>query len=283
MKKGTTTITVGLDVHQDAITACWLRGTAGKRRLARSRMTLARSASSSGGSAPRGSSRCATVGARDTHRARLRGRSQVIASSQRFDDPAAQRTFDEYLAQLDFGVDRLRALDRELEALAEQSPWQPLVARLRCLRGIKDPVRPHPAGRDPGLPPLPLPARTDELRWPDAQSSRLRRHRTPRPHHQDRQRPRAANPRRSRRALPSPAHQAGAVRARAQGQPEAIRAEPLEAQHRLHRRYWRLVGRGKLPQVAAVAVGRELGGFIWALLVKPAPLPGTTPGLRVAA
>ena len=56
--------------------------------------------------------------------------------AERFDDPTAQRTCDEYLAHHDFGIDRLRALDRELEALAEQPPWQPLVARLRCLRGI---------------------------------------------------------------------------------------------------------------------------------------------------
>jgi transposase len=68
--------------------------------------------------------------------------------------------------------------------------------------------------------------------------------------------------------------EAGRLRARAQGQPDAIRAETRKAQHRLHRRYWRLVSRGKLPQVAVVAVARELCGFVWALLVKHA-CPGS--------
>ena len=38
------------------------------------------------------------------------------------------------------------------------------------------------------------------------------------------------------------------------------------AMRRLHKTYWRLVNRGKLPKVAAVAVARELVGFIWAAL-----------------
>lgn len=38
-----------------------------------------------------------------------------------------------------------------------------------------------------------------------------------------------------------------------------------KAQHRLHARYRSLTGRGKTPQQAATAVGRELLGFIWAI------------------
>jgi hypothetical protein len=34
---------------------------------------------------------------------------------------------------------------------------------------------------------------------------------------------------------------------------------------RLHRKYRRLVGRGKRSTVAVTAVARELAGFIWAL------------------
>lgn len=37
------------------------------------------------------------------------------------------------------------------------------------------------------------------------------------------------------------------------------------AQDRLHRKFWRLVSRGKAPQVAVVAVARELAGFVWAI------------------
>jgi len=50
---------------------------------------------------------------------------------------------------------------------------------------------------------------------------------------------------------------------------EALPAEIVEiawkAQHRLHRKYTRLVGRGKLKQQAVTAVARELTGFIWAI------------------
>jgi hypothetical protein len=34
---------------------------------------------------------------------------------------------------------------------------------------------------------------------------------------------------------------------------------------RLHRKFMKLVGRGKPKGIAAVAVARELAGFIWAL------------------
>jgi transposase len=54
------------------------------------------------------------------------------------------------------------------------------------------------------------------------------------------------------------------LRARQAGQPEAVKAHAWKAQQRLHRRYHRLVQRGKLPQQAVVAVARELLGFVWA-------------------
>lgn len=38
------------------------------------------------------------------------------------------------------------------------------------------------------------------------------------------------------------------------------------AMARLHRRYWQLLARGKVPNKVVVAVARELAGFIWAVL-----------------
>ncbi len=49
------------------------------------------------------------------------------------------------------------------------------------------------------------------------------------------------------------------------GQPPEVVAIAERADQRLHRRYWRLVHRSKLPQTAIVAVTRELVGFIWAI------------------
>ena len=45
----------------------------------------------------------------------------------------------------------------------------------------------------------------------------------------------------------------------------AIREIAWKAQHRLHDRYRKLVGRGKSKQQAVTAVARELLGFIWAI------------------
>jgi transposase len=44
-----------------------------------------------------------------------------------------------------------------------------------------------------------------------------------------------------------------------------VRAIAWKAQGRLHRRMTRLVGRGKDPRKAVVAVARELSGFVWAI------------------
>jgi transposase len=57
-----------------------------------------------------------------------------------------------------------------------------------------------------------------------------------------------------------------ALRARQVGVPEEVRRRAWRAQHRLYRRYHRLVQRGKLPVQAVTAVARELVGFVWATL-----------------
>jgi len=69
----------------------------------------------------------------------------------------------------------------------------------------------------------------------------------------------------------------GALRRRQQGQREDVKETALKAQHRLHRRYWRLTSKGKPAQQVVTAVARELLGFIWAIAalvekqqVKPA-------------
>ena len=47
--------------------------------------------------------------------------------------------------------------------------------------------------------------------------------------------------------------------------PEAIQRTAQKAQDRLHRKFWRMVKKGKLSQVAVMAVARELAGFVWAI------------------
>ena len=55
------------------------------------------------------------------------------------------------------------------------------------------------------------------------------------------------------------------LRKRQRGQPERVKAIAWKAQDRLHRRFRRLVGRGKPRQKAVVAVAREMLGFVWAI------------------
>jgi transposase len=55
------------------------------------------------------------------------------------------------------------------------------------------------------------------------------------------------------------------LRRRQAGQPAAVIETAWKAQGRLHKRFRRLLGRGKLKQEAVVAVARELLGFLWAI------------------
>jgi len=62
-----------------------------------------------------------------------------------------------------------------------------------------------------------------------------------------------------------------ALKARQRGQSPVVIAQAWQAQHRLHTLYQRLAFRTK-PQIAVVAVTRELVGFLWAVM-QDAPAP----------
>jgi transposase len=55
------------------------------------------------------------------------------------------------------------------------------------------------------------------------------------------------------------------LKKRQEGQSEEIKAISWQAQHRLNLKFRRLTSRGKTRQIAAVAVARELLGFMWAI------------------
>lgn len=71
------------------------------------------------------------------------------------------------------------------------------------------------------------------------------------------------------------------IRKRQEGQSEAIKEIAWKAQHRLHQRYCRLVGRGKEKNKAVTAVSRELLGFMWAI-AKQCEVERTQTKQRVA-
>lgn len=55
------------------------------------------------------------------------------------------------------------------------------------------------------------------------------------------------------------------IRARRKGQPQALVDIAQKCELRLHRKFYRMTSRGKRSTTAAVAVARELVGFIWAI------------------
>ena len=63
------------------------------------------------------------------------------------------------------------------------------------------------------------------------------------------------------------------LKRRQTGQPPAVIAHAWKAQHRLHQRYEHLAYR-KQPQIAAVAVARELVGLLWAVMQDCEPTRG---------
>jgi hypothetical protein len=65
------------------------------------------------------------------------------------------------------------------------------------------------------------------------------------------------------------------LKRRQTGQPPAVIAHAWKAQHRLHQRYTHLAYR-KQPQIAVVAVARELVGFLWAAMIECRPESGDT-------
>lgn len=57
------------------------------------------------------------------------------------------------------------------------------------------------------------------------------------------------------------------LRRRQKGLSKEVTEIAWKAQHRLHRRYYRLLAKGKTKQTAVTAVAREFLGFIWAIAV----------------
>jgi transposase len=64
------------------------------------------------------------------------------------------------------------------------------------------------------------------------------------------------------------------IRKRNEGLSPEVQAIAWKAQERLHRRYLRMLSRGKNKQQTVVAIARELAGFIWAIARQPSLLAG---------
>jgi transposase len=179
--------------------------------------------------------------------------------------PADRLVFREYHALLLYKLQRRDDLDREIERLAELPTLKPAVERLQCFRGLslhsamvlateisdwRRFARPGELASYIGLVMREASsgdrqrlgsitkAGNSHCRHVLVQAAWSYRHR--------------------------PATSADLKRRQA-GQPPAVIAHAWKAQHRLHQRFNHLAYR-KRPQIAVVAVARELVGFLWAVM-----------------
>jgi transposase len=182
--------------------------------------------------------------------------------------------FREYHALLLYKLQRREDLDRQIEQLAELPTLAPMVQQLQCFRGISL----HSA----------MVLATEIVDWrrfeharqlacylglisrEDSSGDRVRlgsitkagnshcRHVLVQAAWSYRHRPQTSVD----------------LKRRQQGQPPAVIAHAWKAQQRLHQRYNHLSYR-KRPQIAVVAVARELIGFLWAVMrdLEPTPEP----------
>jgi transposase len=185
--------------------------------------------------------------------------------SQRFDNSIEQSVFDDYLLSLDQAEARLEGFRARLEAAGQQPEYAEAVAALRCFRGI-DTITAvtivaelHTFSRFTS--PRGLMAYLGLVPSEHSSSERTRRGSITK-----------AGNSHARRVLIEASwnyrHRPGVapLKKRREGQPAAVIAVADRAMQRLHRRFTSMVQRGKPAPKAAVAVARELAGFVWAVL-----------------
>jgi transposase len=181
-----------------------------------------------------------------------------------FPDRASQLTLEDYRHAHDVLLARRDAIERELTAIAADSPWAATIARLRCLRGIDT------------LSALGLCAEIGDFgrfEHPDALAAYLGL--VPSENSSgDKRRQGAitkAGSTHARRLLIEAAHHyrhhpavGTKLEQRQRGQNARVIALAWRAQRRLNARWRRLKNaRGKRDGIVAVAVARELAGFCW--------------------
>jgi transposase len=185
---------------------------------------------------------------------------------QQFDLKCERLTFEHYVTEVEHLVSRREALDREIEQVARTEPYAASVGRLTCLRGISTLSaiallaeigdfrrfeHPRQLMAFVGLVPSEYSSGGKEKRGGITKTGNG---------HVRRILVEAGWSYRHRPTVGS------RLRRAAVGQPATVVEYSRRAHHRLHRRYTRLVGKGKKHQLAVTAVARELCGFVWGVM-----------------
>jgi transposase len=189
---------------------------------------------------------------------------------QRFTDEYATMTFDTLIRAVTEAQQMLADLDAKLEAAAQREPYATPVRHLRCFRSFDTVTALSVVAELYGF-----------LRFESASGLMAYLGLVPSEHttagrHQRGEITKAGNGR-VRRLLNQAAWNyrhvprvSRALKARREGQPGWVVNVADKAMKRLHKRYWHLVNGGKPTPVAAIAVERELVGFVWDVLHRDA-------------
>lgn len=182
-----------------------------------------------------------------------------------FEQPHSQAAFEQYQAAVVKELEQVARFDQLLEQAADAPELAAKASRFQALRGVAR------------LTALTVIAEVGDLRrFAKASQFMSATGLIPSEHSSGGQRRQGAITRTGnahlRRILVEAAwhyhHRPGPSRdlaRRRQGQPPLVLAIARKAEARLHRKYHRLLLRGKRPTQAVVAVARELAGFIWAI------------------
>lgn len=187
------------------------------------------------------------------------------------DDWRRERTFQTYLFAIEQDEERVKRLDVEILRASEEEPYRTLVGYIRCFRGfdtwsamvvVSELFAVGRFGTAPSLMGfLGLVPSEDTTGWSPRRGPITK-----------------AGNEHVRRILVEaakhyrhPARISKALALRRKGQPEWVITIADKAQGRLHQKYSKMVwGRSKHANTTAVAVARELVGFLWAVLIQSA-------------
>ncbi len=188
--------------------------------------------------------------------------------------------FSEYMSLLEYKLSRREELDRQIEEIALRPFYKPVVDRLKCFRGIET----HAAvvlATEIGdwrrfESPRQLMAYLGLVPSEDSSGDRRRQGRITKSGNSHCRHVLVQAAWSYRR----PPTRSAPLKRRQQGQDVQVIAHAWKAQQRLYKLFHGIASR-KAPQIAAVAVARELVGFLWAVLQEVAA--ETTPSGRKEA
>ncbi|MGY0695040.1 IS110 family RNA-guided transposase [Virgibacillus sp. FSP13] len=182
-----------------------------------------------------------------------------------FKRSASRVAYQEYLQQLKEYQQRIKILEQEIEDQAKAGVHAPMIQALMTLRGVAVITATSLVAEIGSFKRFPVPKQFMAYNGlvPSESSSGMTRHLG--------EITKTGN-RHVRRLLIEAAWSyrykpavKGELAKRQKGQPSHILGISWKAQNRLHKKYFRLMGRGKESGKAITAIARELAGFIWAI------------------